>query len=191
MRRARVLTIALALSIVTLIGGIDLPASGYASFRYAPFGWVAGLLGAIYVYALSERGVLVLGGGRARWLLTAYWVAATATVFRILLPPPGLAQVALAVAVALAAGVVAHRPNRRAAASVSVVIAVSLAALQIGFAGYTPRRPAAWVLCVGATLMYAAALRAQWRDRVDDATSGADLLQPDSGIATHRIGDQP
>ena len=86
--RRRALATALWLAAATLLGGLDLPAQGYAAFRFAPFGMVAGLLGILYVFVLYNRSVLTRFPGWLNVLLLVYWAAATATAFRVLLPPP-------------------------------------------------------------------------------------------------------
>ena len=59
--RPTVLGVCLSLALATLLGGLDLPAHGYAAFQFAPFGLVAGLLGIVYVFALSNREVIRFG----------------------------------------------------------------------------------------------------------------------------------
>lgn len=190
--RRTVLGVCLLLALATLLGGLDLPAHGYAAFQFAPFGLVAGLLGIVYVFALFNRELIRLGTGWHRRLLVVYWVAGTATGFRILLPPPGLVQVALAVTAALTAAVIVSRPNRESAGVWLGIIAVTLAVmkfalvplfearselpdwgpLQLGqtvdalrdlFVAYTPQRPAAQAIHFGALASYTAALWVQWK----------------------------
>lgn len=190
--RRTVLGVCLLLALATLLGGLDLPAHGYAAFQFAPFGLVAGLLGIVYVFALSNRELIRFGRGWHRGLLIVYWVAGTATAFRILLPPPGLVQVALAVTAALAAAVIVSRPNRESAGVWLGIVAVTLAVmkfalvplfearsglpdwgpLQLGetadalrdlFVAYTPQRPAAQAIYFGALVCYTAALWIQWK----------------------------
>lgn len=188
MPRPRALAIALVLSIVTLVGGIELPIDGYTSFRYAPFGLVSGLLGALYAYTLADRGVIVSDRGWIGVVLAAYWVVATATVFQVVLPSAGLIQVGLATLTALAAVGVARRPNRQSAARTFGPVIVILAGLSFGsgslmgagpglhnvFVAYAPRRPAQYALDLAALAGYGVALY---------------LLRP-AHIALDRIGDR-
>lgn len=189
--RRRALPTALWLAGAVLLGGLDLPARGLEAFRFAPFGVVAGLLGIVYLFALSTSGVVRRPPGWLDPLLLVYWVAATATLFRVLLPPPGLVQTGLAVAVAVAAGVIATRGDRDRAAIWLGIVAVTLAGLRFGlvpafqarsglpswgpfqlaaaadsmrdfFVAYEPQRPAARLVHFGALVCYAAALRTQW-----------------------------
>lgn len=200
--RRTILGVCLLLALATLLGGLDFPAHGYAAFQFAPFGLVAGLLGIVYVFALSSRELIRFGSGWHRGLLIVYWVAGTATVFRILLPPPGLVQVALAVTAALAASVIVSRPNRESAGVWLGVVAVTLAVMkfafvplfearsglpdwgpfQLGqtadalrdlFVAYTPQRPAAQAIHFGGLACYAAALWIQWKPQSSvDGTAG-------------------
>lgn len=189
--RRTTLATALWLAAATLLGGLDLPARGYEAFRFAPFGVVAGLLGILYVFALTVRGVVWRPPGWLDPLLLVYWVAATATAFRVLLPPPGLVQAAIAVTAAIGAGVIATRDDRERATVWLGIVTVSLAVIrfalvpafearselpnwgpfQLGdaanalrdfFVAYTPQRPAVQALHFGALVCYAMALRAQW-----------------------------
>ncbi len=190
--RRTVLGVCLLLASATLLGGLDLPAHGYEAFQFAPFGLVAGLLGIVYVFALSNRQLIRFAAGWHRGLLIVYWVAGTATAFRILLPPPGLVQVGLAVSTALAAAVIVSRPNRESAVVWLGVVAVTLAVMkfalvplfearsglpdwgpfQLGqtadalrdlFVAYTPQRPVAQAIHFGALGCYAVALWIQWK----------------------------
>lgn len=189
--RRRALGTALWLAGATLLGGIDLPAHGYASFRYAPFGVVAGLLGILYVFVLSNRDVVRLPSGWPRPVLAAYWVVATATVFRVLLPPPGLVQVALAFLAGVGALVVVARSERNAAVATAGVVAIALATIRFAlvpmfwnrsslpdwgplrlgsaadalrdfFVAYAPQRPTVQALHFAAIACWAAALWTQW-----------------------------
>lgn len=189
-RRAALQT-CLWLAAATLLGGLDLPALGYGAFRFSLFGVVAGLLGIIYVFALSSRNVLWRGNGWLQPLLLVYWVAATAMMFRVLLPPPGLVQAVLAVTAAVAAGVIAGRSDRDGAAVWLGVVAVALAVLRFAlvpafsarsdlpdwgpfqfgaasnafrdlFVSYSPERPAAQALHFAALVCFALGLWAQW-----------------------------
>ncbi len=174
-----------------LFGGLDLPARGYEAFQYAPFGMVAGLLGILYVFVLSIRGVIWRAGGWLRWLLLVYWIGATAMVFRVLLPPPGLVQVFLAFGAAVGAAIVVSQDDRERAALWLGIMAVSLAVLRFAlvpafgarselpnwgpfefgqtansfrdfFVAYSPQRPAAQTLHFAALVCYALALWVQW-----------------------------
>jgi len=189
--RQTTLGVCLVLALATLLGGLDLPARGYVAFQFAPFGLVAGLLGIVYVFALSNRGLIRFGIGGRRILLIAYWVAATATAFRILLPPPGLVQVGLAVSAAVAAAIIVSRPNRESAVAWLGIVAVTLAVIKFAlvplfearsglpdwglfqfgrtadavrdlFVAYTPQRPATQAIHFGSLVCYAAGLWIQW-----------------------------
>ncbi|HUP19773.1 MAG TPA: hypothetical protein VM778_07440 [Gemmatimonadota bacterium] len=189
--RRRALATALWLAAATLLGGLDLPASGYAAFRFAPFGMVAGLLGILYVFVLYHRGVIRSFPGWPNVLLLVYWTAATATAFRVLLPPPGLVQVALALLAAFGAGVIVTRVDRVHAAVWVAFVAVALAVLKFAlvpafearsslpdwgpfqfgqtadslrdfFVAYAPQRPAAQGLHFVSLAGWALALWTQW-----------------------------
>lgn len=208
--RRRGLATGLWLAAATLLGGIDLPAEGYAAFRFAPFGMVAGLLGILYVFVLYNRGVLRPFPGWLNVLLLVYWVAATATAFRVLLPPPGLVQVALAIGAAFAAGIIVTRSDRVHAAVWLAFVAVALAVLefalvpafqarselpnwgpfQLGetadslrdfFVAYAPQRPAVQGLHFAALAGYALALWTQWRGPGRAAEPPAGEPPPDRG----------
>lgn len=201
--RRRTLVTCLWLVAAVLLGGLDLPATGFAAFRFAPFGAVAGLLGITWLFALTARGVVVLPHGWLRVMAIVYWTAATAMVFRVLLPPPSLVQAALAVLAAIGAGIVATRGNRESAAVWVGVTAVCLAALRFAVVpafwarselpnwgplrlgatadavrdfvvAYAPERPAAQAIHFAALACWAAALWVQWH-----ATGGAGAPPPD------------
>jgi hypothetical protein len=188
--RRRALATCLWLSAAVLLGGFDLPARGYAAFQFAPFGLVAGLLALLYVFVLIQSGVVLRG---RRWLaplLLVYWTAATGMAFRILLPGPGLVQVALVIGAAVAAAILASRKDREEAILWLGIVAVVLAVLRFGvvpffearsglpdwgpirlgqaadsfrdvFVAYAPQRPVIQVLHFAALACYALALRAQ------------------------------
>ena len=189
--RRRALATCLWLAAAILLGGFDLPALGYAAFQFAPFGIVAGLLGLLYVFVLVQRGVIWSGLGWIEPLLLIYWTAATAMMFRVLLPAPGLVQVALVVGAVIAAGIIVSRDDRDEAVlwlgSVAVVLAVlrfalvpvfevrsglpdwgpldlgaAANALRDIFVAYAPQRPAAQALHFGALVSYALGLKVQW-----------------------------
>ena len=189
--RRRILATCLWLAAAILLGGLDLPSQGYSAFRFAPFGPVAGLLGIVWLFALATRGVVWLSHGWLRAVAIVYWVAATAMMFRVLLPPPGLVQAGLAVLAALAAGIVATRGDRERAALWLGVVAVSLAVLrfavvpafwarsglpnwgpfQLGsaadalrgfFVAYAPERPVAQAIHFAALACWTLALWTQW-----------------------------
>lgn len=174
-----------------LLGGFDLPAHGYATFQFAPFGLVAGLLALLYVFVLTQAGVIRRGHGWLDPLLLVYWTAATAMSFRVLLPAPGLLQVALVVGAAVAAAILVSREDRNEALLWLGVVAVVLAVLRFGvvplfearsalpdwgplrlgqaansfrdlFVAYAPQRPAVQALYFGALACYAVALWSQW-----------------------------
>lgn len=174
-----------------LLGGLDLPARGYEAFQFAPFGVVAGLLGILYVFALVQREVIEGGRGWTALLLLVYWTAATATMFRVLLPTPGLVQVGLALFAAIAAGILVTRQGREEAALWLGIVAVVLAVIRFGlvpafearselpdwgplkfgeaanslrdfFVAYSPQRPGIQAIHFLALGCYSLALRTQW-----------------------------
>lgn len=188
------------LATTVLLGGFDLPARGYAAFQFAPFGLVAGLLALLYVFVLTQRGVIRRGRGWLGPLLLVYWTAATAMAFRVLLPAPGLLQVALVMGAAVAAAILVSREDRDEALLWLGIVAVVLAVLRFGvvplfearsalpdwgplklgeaansfrdfFVAYAPQRPAVQVLHFGALTCYALALRAQWGEGSAAATA--------------------
>lgn len=174
-----------------LLGGLDLPARGFEAFRFAPFGIVAGLLGVVWVFALTVAGVVRRWPGWVGAVALVYWVAATAMAFRVLLPPAGLFQVAVAVAAAVAAGLAATRNDREGSVLWTGIVAVTLAVTKFGvvplfqgrselpswgpldlggwsdafrdvFVAYAPQRPAAQALHFAALACWAVALWTQW-----------------------------
>ena len=189
--RRRALGVCLLLAASVLVGGLDLPAAGYEAFRFAPFGFTGGLLGIVYVFALANRSVLWRPPGWLGAMLLVYWAAALAMMFRVLLPPPGLVQVGLAIVAAAAAGIVVSRHDRVAAVLTLGVVTVILAVvrfalvpavwarselpnwgpLKIGasadavrdfFVAYAPERPASQALHFLALVLAVAALWLQW-----------------------------
>ena len=189
--RRRTLATCLWLAAAVLLGGLDLPSEDYAAFRFAPFGAVAGLLAIVWLFALVNREVIRLAHGWPRAVALVYWVAATAMMFRVLLPPAGLLQAMLAVVAAAAAGLVATRGDRERAALWLGVVAVALAVLrfaigpafwarsglpnwgpfQLGqladsmrefFVAYAPERPVAQAVHFAALACWALALWTQW-----------------------------
>lgn len=189
--RRRALATCLWLAGAVLLGGFDLPAHGYAAFQFAPFGLVAGLLALLYVFVLVQSGVVRRGRGWLSPLLLVYWTAATGMAFRVLLPGPGLVQVALVIGAAVAAAILASRKDRDEAMLWLGIVAVVLAVLRFGivpffearsglpdwgpvrlgeaadsfrdiFVAYAPQRPAIQALHFGALACYALALKAQW-----------------------------
>ncbi len=199
--RRRTLVTCLWLAAATLLGGLDLPATGFAGFRFAPFGAVAGLLGIVWLFALTARGVVTLPDGWLRVVAVAYWAAATAMAFRVLLPPPSLIQAGLAVVAAAGAGIVATRRDRQRGALWLGVVAVGLAALRFAVVpafwarsglpnwgplrfgatanalrdlvvAYAPERPAAQALHFAALACWAAALWTGWRPAPTGQDSG-------------------
>lgn len=189
--RRRALGVAILLAAAGLLGGLDLPARGFQAFRFAPFGVVEALLALLWVFALVHARVLWRPAGWPGPFLLAYWFAATAMAFRVLLPPPGLVQVALAVAAAVAAGIVVSRVDRAHAVVWLGIVAVALATIRFGLVpafqarsslpdwgplrfgdaanamrgflvAYDPLRPTTQALHLGAVLAWALALWAQW-----------------------------
>lgn len=189
--RRRALAVAIWLALAVLLGGLDLPARGLEAFRFAPFGIVSGLLALLWVFALVHVGVIWRPAGWPGPFLLVYWVAATAMAFRILMPPPGLVQVALAVAAAVAAGIVVSRVDRSHAIVWAGIVAVGLATIRFGLVpafqarsnlpdwgplrfgdaanamrdflvAYDPERPASQALHFGALVAWAVALWTQW-----------------------------
>lgn len=189
--RRRALGVCLLLAVAVLVGGLDLPAHGYEAFRFAMFGFTAGLLGILYAFALAARGVLWRPPGWLGTLLLVYWAGATAMMFRVLLPPPGLVQVGLAVLAAAAAGIIASRHDRESAVMALGVVTVTMAvvrfalvpgfwsrsdlpnwgpfrmgasadALRDFFVAYAPERPASQALHFLALALWVAALWLQW-----------------------------
>lgn len=190
--RRRALATCLWLAGTVLLCGLDLPAYDDAAFQYAPFGLVGGLLGLLYVFALASRDVVWTARGWLKPLLLVYWVGATAMVFRVLLPPPGLVQAALAFGAALGAAILVSRTDREGAALWLGIVAVGLTVLRFAlvpffdarsglpnwgplrlgetadamrdvFVAYSPQRPAAQALHFAGLVSYAVALWVQWR----------------------------
>jgi hypothetical protein len=189
--RRRALGVCLLLAAALLVGGLDLPAHGYESFRYALFGFTSGLLGILYTFALVSREVVWRPAGWIGTLLVVYWAAATAMLFRVLLPPPGLVQVGLAIVAAVGAGIIVSRRDREGAVlavgTVTVILAVIRFALvpvfwarsglpnwgpvQLGasadalrdfFVAFAPERPASQALHFLALALWVIALWLQW-----------------------------
>jgi len=189
--RRRSLVTCLWLAAAVLLGGLDLPAQGYSAFRFAPFGAVAGLLAIVWLFALVTRQVVWLPPGWLRAPALVYWVAATAMMFRVLLPPAGLVQAGLAVGAAFAAGIVATRGDRERAALWLGAVAVGLAVLRFAvvpafwarsglpnwgpfrfgaaadalrgfFVSYAPERPVAQAVHFAALACWTLALWTQW-----------------------------
>lgn len=194
--RRQALATCLWLALAILLGGFDLPARGYAAFHFAPFGLVAGLLALLYVYLLVQSGVVRRGRKWLAPLLLVYWTAATGMAFRVLLPGPGLVQVALVIGAAIAAAILASRKDREEAVLWLGIVAVVLAVLRFGlvpffearsglpdwgpirlgeaanafrdiFVAYAPEQPAAQALHFGALACYALAIRTQWEPASD------------------------
>jgi hypothetical protein len=197
--RRRALGVCLFLAGTVLVGGLDLPASGYEAFRYGMFGFTSGLLGILYAFALTSGGVLWRPAGWLGTILLIYWAAATAMMFRVLLPPPGLVQVGLAVLSAAGAGIIVSRHDRHGAVLALGVVTVMLAVirfalvpvfwarsdlpnwgpLRIGasadamrdfFVAYIPERPASQALHFLALLLWVLALWLQWRPPQDESS---------------------
>ncbi|HET6341809.1 MAG TPA: hypothetical protein VFG78_06465 [Gemmatimonadota bacterium] len=189
--RRRALATCLWLAAAVLLGGFDLPARGYEAFQFAPFGFVAGLLALLYVFVLVQSGIVRRGRSWLAPLLLVYWTAATGMAFRVLLPGPGLVQVALVIGAAIAAAILASRKDREEAMLWLGIVAVVLAVLRFGlvpffearsglpdwgpirlgqaanafrdvFVAYAPEQPAAQVLHFAAMACYALALKTQW-----------------------------
>jgi hypothetical protein len=186
------LAVSLLLISAVLVGGLDLPASGYEAFRFAMFGFTGGLLGILFTFALASRAVLWRPAGWLGTVLLVYWAAGTAMMFRVLLPPPGLVQVGLAVLAAVGAGIIVSRHDRESAVLTLGVLTVILAVvrfalvpafwarsdlpnwgpIRIGasadamrdfFVAYAPERPASQALHFLALVLWIAALWLQWR----------------------------
>lgn len=199
--RQRALGVSLLLAGALLVGGLDLPARGYESFRYAMFGFTSGLLGILYTFALVSRSVLWRPAGWLGVLLLVYWAAATAMLFRVLLPPPGLVQVGLAIVAAAGAGIIVSRRDREGAVlalgTVTVILAVirfalvpvfwarselpnwgpvrlgaSADAVRDFFVAFAPERPASQALHFLALALWVAALWLQWVPPAVDKGSG-------------------
>ena len=81
--RRRALGVCLLLAASVFVGGLDLPAHGYEAFRFAMFGFTAGLLGILYAFALTARGVLWRPPGWLGTVVLVYWAAATAMMFTL------------------------------------------------------------------------------------------------------------
>jgi hypothetical protein len=195
--RRRALAVCLLLAVSVLVGGLDLPAHGFDAFRYAMFGFTGGLLGILYAFALANRGVLWRPAGWIGAVLLIYWAAATAMMFRILLPPPGLVQVGLAILAAVGAGIIVSRHDREGAVLTLGIVTVMLAVirfalvpafwarselpnwgpLRIGasadamrdfFVAYAPERPASQALHFLALCLWVVALWLQWEPPADE-----------------------
>ncbi|HUF89379.1 MAG TPA: hypothetical protein VMR66_05305 [Gemmatimonadota bacterium] len=189
--RRRALGVCLLLAATLLVGGIDLPARGYEAFRYATFGFTGGLLGILYTFALASRGVLWRPGGWLGTIVLVYWAAATGMMFRLLLPPPGLVQVGLAVLAAVGAAIIVSRRQRESAVLALGIVTVTLAVIRFAlvpafwarsdlpnwgplrfgasadalrdfFVAYTPERPVSQALHFLALCLWVAALWLQW-----------------------------
>jgi hypothetical protein len=189
--RRRALGVCLLLACAVLVGGLDLPASGYEAFRFAPFGFTGGLLGILYAFALATRSVLWRPPGWLGAVLLVYWAAALAMLFRVLLPPPGLVQVGLAIVAAAAAGILVSRRDRESAVMTLGVVTVALSVVRFAlvplfwgrselpnwgplrmgasadavrdfFVAYAPERPASQALHFLALALTVAALWLQW-----------------------------
>jgi hypothetical protein len=187
----------LLLAASVFVGGLDLPAHGYEAFRFGMFGFTGGLLGILYAFALATRRVIWHPAGWIGTVLLVYWAAATAMMFRVLLPPPGLVQVGLAVLAAAGAGIIVSRHDRESAVmalgGVTVTMAVvrfalvpafwsrsdlpnwgplrigaSADALRDFFVAYAPERPASQALHFLALALWVAALWLQWEPPRDD-----------------------
>lgn len=196
--RRRTLGVCLLLISAVLVGGIDLPGTGYEAFRFAMFGFTGGLLGILYTFALANRGVLWRPAGWLGTVLLVYWAAGTAMMFRVLLPPPGLVQVGLAVVAAAGAGTIVSRKDREGAVLALGIVTVILAVvrfalvpvfwarsdlpnwgpLRIGasadamrdfFVAYAPERPASQALHFLALVLWVGALWLQWRPPTPEA----------------------
>lgn len=182
------------------MAGIDLPAHGYEAFRFGVFGFTSGLLGILYTFALVNRRALWRPAGWTGTILLVYWAAATAMMFRVLLPPPGLVQVGLAVLAAAGAGVIVSRHDREKAVLTLGVVTVMMAVirfalvpafwarsdlpnwgpLRIGasadamrdfFVAYAPERPVSQALHFLALSLWVAALWLQWEPPVDEVSA--------------------
>jgi hypothetical protein len=204
--RRRALGVCLLLAASVLVGGLDLPATGYEAFRFAPFGFTGGLLGILYAFALASRSVLWRPPGWLGGMLLVYWAAALAMTFRVLLPPPGLVQVALAILAAAAAGILVSRHDREAAVLTLGVVTVILAVVRFAmvpvfwarselpnwgplrmgasadavrdfFVAYAPERPASQALHFLALVLSVAALWLQW-EPPEGETSAASIPRP-------------
>lgn len=189
--RRRSLGVCLLLAASLLVGGLDLPAHGYDAFRYGMFGFTGGLLGILYAFALASRGVLWHPPGWIGTVLLVYWAAATAMMFRVLLPPPGLVQVGLAVLAAAGAGIIVSRRDREGAVLTLGIVTVLLAVIRFAlvpafwarselpnwgpfrigasadalrdfFVAYAPERPASQALHFLALSLWVVALWLQW-----------------------------
>ena len=195
--RRLALGVGLLLAASLLVGGLDLPAHGYDAFRYALFGFTGGLLGILFVFALASRGVLWRPHGWIGTILLIYWAAATAMMFRILLPPPGLVQVGLAVLAAAGAGIIVSRHDRKGAVLTLGIVTVMLAVIRFAlvpafwarselpnwgpirigasadamrdfFVAYAPERPASQALHFLALCLWVTALWLQWEPPVGE-----------------------
>jgi hypothetical protein len=198
--RRRALGVCLLLAGALIVGGIDLPARGYQALRYGMFGFTAGLLGILYAFALTAGGLLWRPRGWPGTLTLVYWAAATAMIFRMLLPPPGLVQVGLAVLAAAGAGALVTRRRRETAVLTLGVVTVTLAVirfalvpafwarsglpnwgpLRIGasadalrdfFVAYAPERPAAQALHFLALVLWVLAFWLQWEPPSDESAT--------------------
>ena len=194
--RRRALGVCLLLAGTLIVGGLDLPARGYEAFRYGMFGFTGGLLGILYTFALASRGILWRPRGWLGTLTLVYWAAATAMMFRILLPPPGLVQVGLAVLAAASAGIIVSRQHRESAVLSLGIVTVTLAVIRFAlvpafwsrsdlpnwgpirfgasadalrdfFVAYAPERPASQALHFLALCVWVVALWLQWRPPPD------------------------
>ena len=206
--RRRALAVCLLLAATLVLGGIDLPARGYEAFRYGLFGFTGGLLGILYTFALANRGIVWRPRGWLGTVALVYWAAATAMLFRILLPPPGLVQVGLAVFAAAGAGAIVSRRHRESAVLALGIVTVTLAVirfalvpafwarsdlpnwgpLRIGasadalrdfFVAYAPERPASQALHFGALCLWVLALWLQWNPPPDLTAPAAPGAAPD------------
>lgn len=115
----RAVAAALLFLAAATLAGITTPASG-DGVRYHTFGLVEGVLALLLSYILVARGAWLAPRGVAGWVALAYGTVASAQLWELLLPPPGVLEWGVVVTLALVAwGALAGGTRQRLVASLA------------------------------------------------------------------------
>jgi hypothetical protein len=108
-----------------LLGGLRLPARGGRTLAFEAFGFVEGVLALIVLGLFLSQGVLARPAHWVERLALGYWLAATAVLLRLALPPPGLGYwLGVTIVTAALLGAAGRDDRRRTLVTLAIAVAL-------------------------------------------------------------------
>lgn len=121
---ARPATTGLVLVGAILLCGLRLPAAAERTLAFEAFGFVEGVLALLVLFLFLRQGILPTPAGGFDRLLLLYWLAATAVLLRVALPPPGLGYwIGTAILAAVLLGAFGGGDRRRSLFTLGIAVA--------------------------------------------------------------------